>query len=61
MQVFLNDLFDVITNTSEEPMESLLQRYDAENILISDDDKWEVEAPFIPEPETTDNKIGKPF
>jgi hypothetical protein len=47
----LNELSDVINSISEEPMDSLLRRYEADTIDINDDDKWEVEAPVIPETE----------
>ena len=48
---FLTELSNIVNNTADDTVTELLQRYNADQLQIPDDELWAVEAPVIPEPE----------
>lgn len=48
---FLAELFNIVSGVSDETVDGLLQRHEADEIDIPDEEKWKVEAPVLPEPD----------
>ena len=48
---FLTELSNIVNNTADDTVNELLQRYNADQLQIPEEELWAVEAPVIPEPE----------
>ena len=48
---FLTELSNILNNTANDTIVELLQRYNADQLQIAEEELWVVEAPIMPEPE----------
>ena len=48
---FLTELSNILNNTANDTIVELLQRYNADQLQIPEEELWVVEAPIMPEPE----------